>query len=266
MLRKLQSIHSPASLADTRKTLAVLVGLALAGFPAHADTLTPEARDQLAAATAVEPAVVEALDRDGSVYADIFFTLPSEDDPRYAGHPTKGSDVHPFLFKLVEMAEPGSLELKQDGLVHILAGGWGTGALLSLSANADVIAIELAERPLREPAGAPPATQRAVCVPSFGQVCVSGGRFSIRVTHGGIVSTVRTWTGPSAAFSTYSSSNWEVLAKVLNGCSINGHYWILSAGATDVAYTLKVKDFDTGIERTYANASCPVIDTVAFDC
>ncbi len=72
----------------------------------------------------------------------------------------------------------------------------------------------------------------------------------------------------SALFWMFAPGNWEVLVKVLDGCASNGRYWLLSAGATDVAYTLTVTDTALGITRDYhnlaGNAAPAVIDTAAF--
>lgn len=44
----------------------------------------------------------------------------------------------------------------------------------------------------------------------------------------------------SAAFYFFSASNAEVLVKVLNGCGVNGHYWVYAAPATDLLYRVTV--------------------------
>ncbi len=42
-----------------------------------------------------------------------------------------------------------------------------------------------------------------------------------------------------------------MLVKVLDGCAINGHFWVFSAAATDVEYTLTVKDRANGALFTH---------------
>ena len=44
----------------------------------------------------------------------------------------------------------------------------------------------------------------------------------------------------SGLFWFFRPSNWELLVKVLNGCELNGHYWVLGAAATNVGYTVRV--------------------------
>ena len=43
----------------------------------------------------------------------------------------------------------------------------------------------------------------------------------------------------SGIFCFFSAANWE---KVLDGCGINGHYWVFAAATTDLEYTLTVTD------------------------
>lgn len=75
-------------------------------------------------------------------------------------------------------------------------------------------------------------------------------------------------TQESTLFTFFSPGNWELLVKVLDGCAINGHFWVLTAGATNVEYTIEILDTVTGAEWTYTNplgTSSPAItDTEAF--
>lgn len=72
----------------------------------------------------------------------------------------------------------------------------------------------------------------------------------------------------SGLFYFFSDTNWELLVKVLDGCGINDHYWVFTAGTTDVEYTLTVTDTQTGQVQTYGNAlgedAVTVTDTAAF--
>ena len=47
-------------------------------------------------------------------------------------------------------------------------------------------------------------------------------------------------TRDSAVFYFFNPDNAEVLVKVLNGCAINGHWWVYSAPATDLRYRVTV--------------------------
>ena len=51
----------------------------------------------------------------------------------------------------------------------------------------------------------------------------------------------------------FSPANWEVQVKILDGCAINGHYWVYLAASTDVELTLTVTDLMTDRTETYGN-------------
>lgn len=61
----------------------------------------------------------------------------------------------------------------------------------------------------------------------------------------------------SVLFWFFSPDNWELSVKVLDGCAINGHYWVFLSAATDVEFTLSVKGLGRydlgGTLRTYRN-------------
>ncbi len=48
-------------------------------------------------------------------------------------------------------------------------------------------------------------------------------------------------------------SNVELVAKVLDGRPINGHFWVFFASLTNVDFVLTVTDTVTGQVRTYEN-------------
>jgi hypothetical protein len=68
----------------------------------------------------------------------------------------------------------------------------------------------------------------------------------------------------------FRPDNVEAVVKVLNGCSVNGHYWVLLAAATNVEYAVRIVDTATGAEWDHANPlgklSAAVADIRAFDC
>ena len=67
----------------------------------------------------------------------------------------------------------------------------------------------------------------------------------------------------------FSRSNAEVLIKVLNGCSYNGHRWVFVAPVTDVAFNLYVTDSE-GRRWSHRNRlgdpATNRVDTSAFRC
>jgi hypothetical protein len=66
----------------------------------------------------------------------------------------------------------------------------------------------------------------------------------------------------------FSSANVEVVIKVIDGCGLNGHYWVFAGGLTNVAATITVTDTQAGVVETYTNlqntAFLPIQDTLAF--
>ena len=69
-------------------------------------------------------------------------------------------------------------------------------------------------------------------------------------------------------FYLFSPDNWEMLVKVIDGCSVNDHFWVFYASATNVEYTLTVTDTVTGQTHSYDNqlgtTAASVADTTAF--
>jgi trimeric autotransporter adhesin len=66
------------------------------------------------------------------------------------------------------------------------------------------------------------------------------------------------------------ATNPEVVAKVLDGCAINGHFWVFQTAGTNVGFHLLVRDNMTGKLFADANqdltAAVPLQDTAAFPC
>ena len=68
----------------------------------------------------------------------------------------------------------------------------------------------------------------------------------------------------------FDRDNVEVLAKVLDGCAINGHRWAFVAPVTDLAFNLEIVERSTGRRFTHRNpkgtTAMPRSDTAAFPC
>jgi hypothetical protein len=86
----------------------------------------------------------------------------------------------------------------------------------------------------------------------------------------GIATPVRTGTNDTSLFWFYNDRNWEVMVKVLNGCAINGHYWVFAGALTNQGYEILVTDMTNQFQRRYANPlftrAAAVADTTAFPC
>ena len=60
-------------------------------------------------------------------------------------------------------------------------------------------------------------------------------------------------TNETGLFWFVDRENWEILIKVLDGCSINGRAWVFGASTTDLGYLIEVTDTVTGDVREYRN-------------
>lgn len=111
------------------------------------------------------------------------------------------------------------------------------------------------------------------CVASGTTLCLNNDRFKVEVawqtsTGMGLGQVVPDGTGDSSIFWFFSPNNWEMLFKVLDGCVINGHFWVLFAATTDVGFTATVTDTQEDEVKVYTNqlghAANAVVDTSAF--
>jgi hypothetical protein len=104
-------------------------------------------------------------------------------------------------------------------------------------------------------------------------LCVNGHRFGVRAgwqIRSGVSGAGRPipLTSDTGYFWFFSPANVEAVVKVINGCGVNGRYWVFAGGLTDVKVDLTVTDFETGAVKTYTNpqgkAFQPIQDTSAF--
>ena len=74
----------------------------------------------------------------------------------------------------------------------------------------------------------------------------------------------------AGAFYLFNPRTIDMHVNVLDGCAINGHYWVFAAASTSVEYSLWVSDGYTGSSIHYDNPlgqeGGPIIDTSAFAC
>lgn len=110
------------------------------------------------------------------------------------------------------------------------------------------------------------------CISGGPVLCLNQGRFKVEVTwrtanQSGSGQGVKL-TDESGYFTFFDPSNIELTVKVLNGCSLNGHYWVFLSGLTDVGVDLVVTDTASGKFRIYQNplkqSFKPFLDTIAF--
>lgn len=100
-----------------------------------------------------------------------------------------------------------------------------------------------------------------------------GGRFEARLlwAPGGEPNAAARSSAVSDAagfFTFFNPDNPEVFVKVLDGCAVNGRFWVFTAGLTNTATRLEVRDLATGTSRIYSRpagtAYLPFQDTAAF--
>jgi hypothetical protein len=74
----------------------------------------------------------------------------------------------------------------------------------------------------------------------------------------------------SGIFWFFTPDDWEIMAKVIDGCALNNQWWVFSAATTNVSYRLTVTDVQSGESKIYFNYPGPpapaVTDTSAFPC
>jgi BACON domain-containing protein len=142
------------------------------------------------------------------------------------------------------------------GLIYVIANNASGAALLVIAA-------------------APPPPPRRTCEPGTDHLCLDASRFSVKAT----------WTTPAGSTGSgqavaltddtgyywfFDSSSVEVVTKLVDGCGVNGHFWVFAAGLTNVQVLLTVTDTTTGSVATYTNPQnrpfSPIQDTSAFVC
>jgi len=111
-----------------------------------------------------------------------------------------------------------------------------------------------------EPAGTCEADARTLCLRDSRFAVTVDWRRADEAEAAGIV--VHQGTNDSGLFRFFDDDNWEVLIKVLDGCSANGHVWVYGASSTTLGYTIRVTDTVSGAVREYRNE--PGVDANAI--
>ena len=103
-------------------------------------------------------------------------------------------------------------------------------------------------------------------------LCLARGRFEAEVTWSDFDG--RTGSGKpqglsddTGVFWFFDAASTDLVVKVLDGRSINGHFWVYYGSLTNVAFELTVTDTATGERRTYSNPDghfASIGDTEAF--
>lgn len=112
------------------------------------------------------------------------------------------------------------------------------------------------------------------CQANSETLCLQDGRFELTVDwwtlddERGAGRTARPRTEDSGVFWYFGPLNWEMLVKVVDGTTMNSHFWLCVASATDVGFDLTVRDTVTGMVKSYTKeAGAParaIMDVGAF--
>jgi len=118
------------------------------------------------------------------------------------------------------------------------------------------------------------------CSPGPATLCI-GGRFKVeaayRTTQGGgrsgmaqAIALASLGVDQGGLFWFFDVGNPEMLIKVVDGCSLNGKYWVFASAGTNVGLKVTVTDTLTGSSAIYTNpdltAAPPIQDTAALPC
>ncbi len=112
------------------------------------------------------------------------------------------------------------------------------------------------------------------CKPDAETRCLQDSRYEVRAVwwerdgRSGPARVAHAGTNDSALFWFFDLSNWEILVKVLDGCSTNGHFWVFGGATTDLGYRITVTDTVTDRARVYGHEGGPpapaITDSTAF--
>ena len=157
-----------------------------------------------------------------------------------------------------------------DGIVEVTLGPAGAPArLVELDVPLPSLPAGLYEVRLFTHTGGTPALLRVPlrvwtaggCLPDAQTLCLHDGRF--RVTGTWRDFDRRTGLAHAAPLAGHEASgllwffgadNPELTVKVIDGCALNGRWWVFLASGSTVAYEVEVTDTVTGARARYANA------------
>ncbi|MCM2317114.1 MAG: PKD domain-containing protein, partial [Thermoanaerobaculia bacterium] len=156
-------------------------------------------------------------------------------------------------------AAAGSYQVK----LSVAKPGTGTGCSLGFCTDDETKTVVVQQ------------SANGTCAGDSDALCLGGGRFKVKVAwkvpdgSTGIGHPIAI-TDDTGYFWFFDIKNVEVVTKVLNGCGVNGSYWVFAAGLTNVEATMTVTDQQTGAVEIYSNAQGkafnPIQDTGAFSC
>lgn len=163
-----------------------------------------------------------------------------------------------------------------DSWVTLTSGGSGTGdgtVAYSVAANSGTM-LRTGTVTIADTTFTITQSPLGPCVPDQTTLCLNADRFKVEVAWRnfqggtGVAQVVPFGSADSGLLWFFNPDNWEMLVKVLDGCVLNGHYWVFAAATTNVEYTLRVTDTQTGVVEEWHNplgtAAAALTDTEAF--
>jgi hypothetical protein len=102
------------------------------------------------------------------------------------------------------------------------------------------------------------AEAQSACTPNATTLCLNNGRFKVEAqfetaTQPLTAAQVIRLTDDTGYMWFFSSTNVEVVVKVLDACSFNQRFWVYAAGLTDQRIELTVTDTQTDTQKHYSN-------------
>ncbi|MEO8432045.1 MAG: hypothetical protein ABI592_11095 [Acidobacteriota bacterium] len=92
------------------------------------------------------------------------------------------------------------------------------------------------------------------CTPDRTTLCLNSGRFEVTSIWTYALSgpgQVFPLTRDTGSFWFFTQNNLELVVKVVDGRASNGHFWVFIGALTDVGYTVRVTDMQTGRTNVY---------------
>ncbi len=118
------------------------------------------------------------------------------------------------------------------------------------------------------------AAASSACVASDTALCLQNSRYEVQANwqtgERSGAATVIPRTADTGMFWFFSQGNVELIVKVLDGCALNGHRWVLMGGLTDVGVEIMVTDSESGEAKMYGSPGgspfATMFDVTAFSC
>ncbi len=229
-------------------------------LPSHAAASSAEKDLVIGSDLAIGHALSEAIKRNGVARIEVTLDLNEKLAPDL-DHPAADSDVHPTVFDIAMMAARGPMALDQAGTfhrLHLTASEATIGKILEMK---EVVAVHLSTDPVED--GRLSAKSNPYCQDPATMACFPP--YAVTAGYVGAQGKLAAEDGNSAAFWTYSPNNWEILVKVLDGCDINDHIWLLASAASTSTYSVSVLFANVHI-GTFTATNKPIVNFQLRNC